>query len=151
MFRPVLILIGHLTSDKIDFNRVAEVAWYALAAAFELANQPKAPDFVPSPIPDLGLVVHLITNAEADAAGLAVDESGLKVTGVIAGLPSAEAGLKEGDLIVELAKRRFRRDDTLDALMAAHRQVLEGKFGNKLPVTIFRNKQQSNLVITLRR
>jgi hypothetical protein len=139
------------TSDKVDFTRVAEVARYGLAAALELANQRKAPDFVPSPIPDLGLVVHLITKAEADAAGLAVDESGLKVTGVIAGLPSAEAGLKEGDLIIELVKRRFRRDDTLDALMAAHRQILEGKFGNKLPVTILRNKQQSNLVITLRR
>jgi hypothetical protein len=139
------------TWDKVDFNRVAEVARYALAATLELANLPKAPDFVPAPIPDLGLVVHLITGAEADAAGLAADQSGLKVTGVIAGLPSAEAGLREGDLIVELANKRFRRDETLEALMAAHRQVLEGKFGNKLPVIIIRNKQQSNLVITLRR
>jgi len=139
------------TSDRIDFARVAEAARYGMAVLLELANQPKAPDFIASPIPDLGLIVHLITNAEADAAGLGAETSGLKVTGVVPGLPAAEAGLKEGDLIVEFVKRRFRRDDTLAALMAVHREVLEGKFGNRLPLTVVRNKTQSELVINLRR
>ena len=139
------------SSDKIDFQRVAEAANYTLAAVLELANRTKAPDFIPSAIPDVGLVLHLITSAESDAAGLAADESGLKVTGVIAGLPAAEAGLREGDLIVEMAKRRFRRDDTIAALMAMHRQVLEGKFGYSLPLKIIRNKKQSELVMNLKR
>jgi S1-C subfamily serine protease len=130
---------------------VAEAASYTLAAVLELSNRAKAPDFIPSPIPDVGLVLHLITSAESDAAGLAADESGLKVTGVVAGLPAAEAGLREGDLILELAKRRFRRDDTIAALMAMHRQVLEGKFGFSLPVKFIRDKKQSESVITLRR
>lgn len=55
--------------DKIDFIRVAEFGRYAMATLLELANQPKSPEFITSPIPDLGLVVHLITNAESDAAG----------------------------------------------------------------------------------
>jgi S1-C subfamily serine protease len=131
--------------------RVAEFARYAMETLLELANRPDAPNFVASPIPDLGVVVHLVGSAEADAAGLSGEESGLKVTGVVAGLPSAEAGLREGDLIVELAKRRFRRSDTLAALMAAHREVLEGKMGNSLPVTIIRDKKQSELIIKLRR
>lgn len=139
------------TSDKIDFGRVAEAARYGLAALLELANQPKAPEFVASPIPDLGMVAHLITGAEADAAGLGAEASGLKVTGVVPGLPTAEAGLKEGDLIVEFIKRRFRRDDTVAALMAVHREVLEGKFGTRLPVIVIRDKKQSELVINLRR
>ncbi|MEK6336093.1 MAG: hypothetical protein AABM67_14275 [Acidobacteriota bacterium] len=59
--------------------------------------------------------------------------------------------MKEGDLIVEFIKRRFRRDDNVAALMAVHRKVLEGKFGNNLPLTILRNKKQAELVMTLRR
>jgi hypothetical protein len=137
--------------DKIDFSRVAEVARYSLATLLELANQQQTPDFIASPIPDLGLIAHLITAAESDAAGLGAEESGLKVTGVVAGLPSAAAGLQPGDLILEFAKRRFRRDDTVAALMAVHRQILEGKLGDRLPVTILRNKKQSELVINLRK
>ena len=139
------------SSDKIDFKRVAEAANYTLAALLELSNRPKAPDFIASPIPDLGLVCHLITTAESDAAGLAADEAGLKVTGVIAGLPAAEAGVREGDLIVEFAQRRFHRDDTVAALMGMHRQILEGKFGYSLPLKIIRDNKQSELVINMRR
>lgn len=139
------------SSDKVDFQRVAEAASYTLAAVLELSNRSKAPDFVASPIPDVGLVCHLITSAESDAAGLPANEAGLKVTGVIAGLPAAEAGVREGDLIVEFAKRRFHRDDTVAALMAMHRQILEGKFGYSLPLKIIRDKKQSELVINLKR
>lgn len=139
------------SSDKIDYARVAEAGRYAMAALLELANRTKAPELVASPMPDLGLSAHLITNAESDAAGLGAEESGLKVTGVIPGLPSAEAGLQEGDLILDIAGRRFRRDDTYAALMAQYRQILEGKAGVKLPVTIIRNKKRQDLTINLRR
>ena len=95
---------------------------------------------------DEAKVASLITNGESDAAGLGAEESALKVSGVVAGLPSAEAGLKEGDLIVEFAKRRFRRDDTLAALMALHREALQGKFGNRLPVVVLRNSRRRCLL-----
>lgn len=139
------------TADKIDFTRTAEAARCAMAMLLELANQPKRPEYVASPIPDLGLIAHLATSAEADAAGLKTEESGLKVTGVIKGLPSAEAGLQDGDLILEFAKQRFHRNDTIAALMSMHRQILEGKLGNKLPLTILRDKKRSELTINLRR
>jgi len=139
------------SSDKIDYARVSEAARYVMATLLYLADAPKSPEFVPSPVPDLALVAHLVTKAEADAAGLGPDESGLKVTGVIAGLPSAEAGLQAGDLIVNFAGRRFRREDTYEALMAEYRQILEGKSGYRLPVTILRNKKQSELIVNLRR
>jgi Zn-dependent M28 family amino/carboxypeptidase len=139
------------TSDKIDFARTAEAARYAMAMLLELANQSRRLTYAASPIPDLGLIGHLATNAEADAAGLSGEDSGLKVTSVIEGLPSAEAGLKAGDLILEFANYRFRRSDTVAALMAKQREILEGKFGNKLSLTILRAQQRSQLVISLRR
>lgn len=139
------------TADKIDFARAAEAARCALAMLLQLADQPKRPEYVASPIPDLGLIAHLATNAESDAAGLSADESGLKVTGVIVGLPSADAGLQAGDLILEVAGRRFRRSDTIAALTAMHREILEGKLGDKLPATILRAKQRLQLTIHLRR
>jgi hypothetical protein len=138
------------SADKIDYARVAEAARYAMAAVVELANRPNRPAFSAAPMPDLGLAVHLATSAEADAVGLGAEASGLKVTGVIQGLPSAAAGVQEGDLIVEFAGRQFRRDDTYEALMAAYRQILEGKSGYKLPVKILRNKKRLELVISLR-
>jgi Peptidase family M28 len=139
------------SSDKIDYARVAETARYVMATLLYVANAPKSPEFVSSPIPDLGLVAHLVTKAESDAAGLGPEESGLKVTGVIAGLPSAEAGLHEGDLIISFVGRKFRHEDTYAALMAEYRQILEGKSGSRLPVTIVRNKKRSELIINLRR
>jgi hypothetical protein len=139
------------TADKIDFARAAEAARYAMAMLLELANQSQRPAYAASPIPDLGLIGHLATDAEADAAGLGAEESGLKVTGVIAGSASAEAGLQAGDLILEFANHRFRRTDTLASLVAKQREVLEGKFGNKLSATVLRARQRSQRIINLRR
>ena len=138
------------TADKIDFARAAKAARYAMAMLLTLADQTARIAYTPSPIPDLGLIGNLATSAEADAAGLSRDDSGLKVTGGIQGLPSAEAGLMAGDLILEFANHKFRRSDTLAALMGKQREILEGKFGNTLSVTVLRNKQRSQLVIRLR-
>ena len=138
------------TADKIDFTRTAEAARYAMAMLLTLADQTARLAYTPSPIPDLGLIGNLATSAEADRAGLSGDESGLKVTGVIGGLPSAEAGLMAGDLVLEFANHKFRRSDTIAALVAKHREVLEGKFGNTLTVTVLRDKQRSQRVIKLR-
>ncbi|HEX8845060.1 MAG TPA: M20/M25/M40 family metallo-hydrolase [Pyrinomonadaceae bacterium] len=139
------------TADKIDFPRLAEAARFAMAMLLSLTDQPQRPVYVASPIPDLGLIAHLVTNAEASASGLGAEESGLKVTGVIAGSSSADAGLQEGDLILEVAKIRLRRDAKLAELMAMQRQVLEGKLGYRLPVTILRDGKRRELVINLRR
>jgi hypothetical protein len=139
------------TSDKVDFERTAEAARFVMSMLSELATRPDRPEYAASPIPDLGLVVHLATSGEADARGLNGTQGGLKVTGVIAGLPAAVAGLQPGDFIIEFANYQFHRDDTLPALMAMYREVLEGKRGNSLPVKIIRNKKRLDLSMLLRR
>lgn len=138
------------SSDKIDFARTAEAARFAQGVLLYVADAQTRPDFSPSVIPDVGLIAHLITSAEADAAGLAAGESGLKVTGVVAGLPSAEAGLVEGDLILQVGTMGFHREDTIAALMSMQMSLLQGKMGTTIPIKIVRNKQRMALTLKLR-
>lgn len=138
------------SAERIDFNRVAQAARTVLQMSLDLASRPQRPSFTPAPFPDVGLSVHLATAAEADAREVPAPHGGLKVTGVIAGLPADKAGLQPGDFIVEMANQQFRRDETLAALMAMHREVLEGKRGYTLPVKVVRGKTRLDLVMKLR-
>jgi peptidase M28-like protein/PDZ domain-containing protein len=138
------------SAERIDFNRVAQAARTVLHMSLDLASRPQRPSFTPAPFPDVGLSVHLATAAEADAREVAAPQGGLKVTGVIAGLPADKAGLQPGDFIVEMANQQFRRDETLAALMAMHREVLEGKRGFTLPLKVVRGKTRLDLVMNLR-
>ena len=144
---------SHLASDaadRIDFNRVAQAASLVMQASLDLGSRPARPEFASSPIPDFGMSAHLATAAEADARGVPAPYTGLKVTGVIAGLPSAGAGLQPGDLIVDIANHQFKRDDSLAMLMAMQREALEGKMGAVLPLKVIRGKTALDLVLKLR-
>lgn len=139
------------TADKIDFSRVAQASQFAMAMVLDLVAQSSRPKYTPSPIPDLGLSAHLATAAEADARGVSAPYGGLKVTGLIPGLPAADTGLQVGDLVTEFAGYQFRRDDQLAALMALYREVLEGKRGNNLPLKIIRDKKRMDLTMLMKR
>ena len=144
---------GHLrsdTADRLDFGRVAQAARLAQVMTLDLANRPQRPTYAPAPFPDMGVSAHLASAAEADARGVAAPYGGLKVTGIIAGLPGDKAGLQPGDFIVEFAKQQFRRDDEIGALMGMMREVLEGKRGFTLPMTVVRGTTRLELVMNLR-
>ena len=144
---------GHLPSDsadRIDFDRVAEAAQLVAGAAGELASRPQRPAFSPPPFFDIGISGHLALPSEADARGVDAPFSGLKVTGVIAGLPGAAAGLQPGDLITDIAGYQFKRDDTLQALMAMQQEVMQGKRGLVLPMKVKRDQKSLDLTMTLK-
>lgn len=138
------------SADRLDFGRVAQAARLVQAMTLDLARRAPRPSFAPGPMLDPGLSAHLATAAEADARGVAAPYAGLKVTGVIAGLPADKAGVKVGDLVLDIAKTPFRRDDQVPALMAMMREVLEGKRGITLPVTVMRGSTRLELVMNLR-
>ena len=137
-------------SDKIDFNRLIEAGRFVMQMLKELVDRPVRPQFVPAPFPDLGLSVYLARDAEADAMGLKTPDSGLKVTGVIAGLPGAIAGLQPGDFIIEFANAKFTRGQSLESLQKMHMDVLMGKQGNKLKTVVIRNGKTEVLELNLR-
>jgi Peptidase family M28 len=99
------------TSEKVNFDRTAEAARFALSMLLDLASRQNRPEYAPPPFPDLGIVAHLASSAEADARGLSAPQGGLKVTGVVPGLPASVGGLQTGDFIYELANYKFQRDD----------------------------------------
>jgi hypothetical protein len=139
------------TSDKVNFERVAEAARFALSMMLNLASRDDRPEYAPPPFPDLGLIAHLASNAEADARGFSAPQGGLKVTAVVPGFPAAMAGVQAGDFMYEFANMKFSRDDSIAKLMGAYREVLEGKRGNSLPVKLIRDNQPLELTIVMRR
>jgi len=138
------------SADKIDFERTAEAARYALEVVRSVADRPLKMDFVRSPMLDPGLIAHLATPAEADVAGLAAGQGGLKVTGVISGLPADNAGLREGDLVTAMGTRSFAREESLSVLMTAYQDLLQGKLGVTIPMKVIRNKKTLDMTLNLR-
>ena len=138
------------TYDKVDFDRVAEAARFVGALLQAIGDRPERPDFVRSPMLDPGIIAHLITDAEARKMGLAADQGGLKVTGVIMGTPGAKAGLQEGDLILEFGHRGFARKEPLSALMAVFQNLLQGKLGVSIAIKILRAKKTREVTLDLR-
>ena len=72
------------------------------------------------------------------------------MTAVIAGLPADKAGLREGDLITEIAGRPFAREEPLQKLMASFQDMLQGKMGVSIPMKVLRNKQTLSMTLDLR-
>ena len=138
------------TSEKVNFDRTAEAARFALSMLLDLASRQNRPEYAAPPFPDLGIVAHLASSAEADARRISAPQGGLKVTGVLPGLPASVGGLQVGDFIYEMANYKFQRDDSLAKLMTLHRELLEGKRGNSLAVKLIRGDKPLELTIVLR-
>jgi hypothetical protein len=134
---------------KIDYARVAQYARYGLAVLLEVANRPVRLPYASALGLDPGLIGHLASDEEADSSGVKPPDSGLKVTGVIPGGAACRAGLKAGDLIVKMAGITPRRDMTLGELQRLQIELVTGKRGDHLPVTILRTGKQIELVVDL--
>ena len=136
--------------DKIDFNRVIEAGRFVMQMLKELVDRPARPQYVPAPFADLGISAHLATDEEVNALGLKAPEGGLKVTGIIAGLPGAMGGLQPGDLIIEFGNTKFVRGESLESMQKKHMDLLMGKQGNKLKATVIRNGKTEVMEVNLR-
>ena len=137
-------------ADTINFERTAEGARYALAVVRTVADRPQRPDFVASPMLDPGLIAHLLTPAESETSKLDPGKGGLKVTGVIKGLPADRSGFKEGDIILSMGTRTFAREEPLSVLMAGFQDLLQGKLGVSIPMKISRAGKPMDMTLNLR-
>lgn len=68
-------------------------------------------------------------------------ETGMLVVGVEPGTPASRAGLREGDIVVELGGQQVSGIDDL------HRQLTGEKVGARLPMTVIRNTEKLQLEI----
>ena len=136
------------TADKIDYTKVVEYARLALLATLAVADSATKIPYTDVRGRDPGLVAHLISAAEADAAGLRDPGSGLKVTGIIPGGAADRAGLKVGDLILDVAGTPFARNMTLEALQKKQMEVLMGR-EEQIPLTVQRERATLSLSLNL--
>jgi hypothetical protein len=92
------------TADKINYPDLERLAAFAAAIATRIGALEDAPAFVkveePAPARGRRAGVRVFTGTIPDYAA---DAKGLLIGGVIGGGPADEAGLRKGDLIVEIA------------------------------------------------
>ncbi len=92
------------TADKIDYDDLDRVAGFAAAIVKRLAEAEAAPQFtkVDQPLQSGGgrAGVRVFTGTIPDYSG---DVKGLLLSGVIGGGPAEQAGLRKGDVIIEIA------------------------------------------------
>lgn len=118
--------------DLINFEGQAQICRHMLLCALELANADARPDFINS---DARKGVKL---------GIQLDPSGddLRVTTVMDETPAARAGLRQGDLILEIGSTKLASFDDLRAVL---RKLKEG---DTTTLTVERGTEKITLTIT---
>ncbi len=131
------------TPEKLNYEELARISRFTALLARSVATNPIAPDYVELEKPDTdasraGLRVYLGTIPDYVEAEI----PGLRLQGVGKGGPAYKAGLKSGDIIVELAGRKVENihDYTfaLDSL----------KVGETVTVVVVRGRERLTLEIT---
>ncbi|MFV2069780.1 MAG: M28 family peptidase, partial [Pirellulales bacterium] len=121
------------TPDKLNYDGMARVARLVGLVARSLTLRDEAPDYVAQTAPKEGqrrahLRAHLGTIPD-----YAEETQGVKLSGVAKEGPAAKAGLRSGDVIVELAGKKI--ENIYDYTYA----IEALKIGEKVRITVLRN------------
>lgn len=126
--RPVLHFFTDLHDDyhrstddweKLNVSGIAEIAHFVADLAWSLADRPEPLTFVDAPRPQAatggsGYGAYLGTIPDMTGGGVS---EGVRITGVRAGSPAEQAGLKGGDVITAIGDKRIANlYDMTDAL-----------------------------------
>ena len=105
--------------DKLNYGGIVQVAQFVADLGWALANRTGTLTFVDAPRPQAsaggsGYGAYLGTIPDMTGGGIS---DGVRISGVRAGSPAEQAGLKAGDVITEIgAKRVMNLYDMTDAL-----------------------------------
>jgi hypothetical protein len=133
------------TWDKLNFEGMAKISDLVLVTALEIANRKEPIRFVslPSRPPESagsarGLRVYLGTIPDYGAVA-----TGVRLAGVSSGSPAAQAGLREGDVIVRLGEKEIQNIEDLTDALQAHQS------GDQVNVVVLRAGAPITLRATL--
>ncbi len=133
------------TADKINYEDLERVARFGALMVGKLANLEAAPDFVKvEPKTEQGGGRDTVRAFTGTIPDYTTEVEGLRLSGVIGGGPADEAGLREGDVIVELGGQTIANIyDYTYALDAV-------KIGEPTKVVFLRDGERMEVTITPR-
>jgi S1-C subfamily serine protease len=133
--------------DKINIDGAAKVSDLVLLTALQIADAGETPQFasLPSrpPAEQSGGEMRLGTYL-GTVPDYGIHTDGVRLAGVSEGSPAARAGLREGDVIVQLADMKIRNIEDLMAALQAH------KPGDEVEIVVLRTGSPVKLKATLR-
>lgn len=128
-------------AEKVNLPGMRRVVAAVVASAVELAQAPSRPSYLETKAPRQG------RGGDRPYFGsipdFAQDQPGYALMGVSKDSPAERAGLKAGDIIVQLGESRIGNLDDFDSALRKF------KAGNKVPVTVRRGKEEVKLDVTL--
>ncbi|HZZ79181.1 MAG TPA: M28 family peptidase [Gemmataceae bacterium] len=128
------------TSDKINVAGMKRIADYAEKIIDDLRTMPKRPEYVENKTPFVGGA------PKGPRMGILPDYQfggkGVKIDGVSVKGPAEEAGLKKGDVILQIAGKMVPDVNAYMTLMASQ------KSGTPIEITILRDTKELKLKVT---
>jgi hypothetical protein len=131
------------TADKINYRGAADIAAFMGRVALWIANRADVPDYIAQEKPagagrGNGLRAYLGTIPDYARS----DVKGVALAGVSAGGPAAQAGVKGGDVVVELAGKKIEN-------IYDYTYVIEAvKIGEPVRIVVLRNAERLELEVT---
>lgn len=135
------------TPERIAYDRLAEISRFGLALLVEVADRPERLRFTARHKRDLGIAGTSPTPAELVLLGLEGDQGGVKINAVAAGLPAYAAGVRPGDLLVEIGGRSLRSNER--GLRVIAQELEKAPAGSDLPITVVRDGQRVDLHVRI--
>lgn len=131
------------TGEKVNCEGAALIAQFMANVTLSLANRDAAPDYIGQAKPqgsgtDTGLRAYLGTIPDYGQTGV----TGLPLAGVAEGGPASKAGLKSGDVIVELGGMKV--ENIYDYTYA----IEALKIGEEVGIVVNRNGERIEMKIT---
>ncbi len=131
------------TADKVNYEGLTKIAHFVSLIARSLSTQADTPDYVLMKEKAIGPsrgMGRAYLGTMPDYAGEGV--RGMLLSGVTAGAPADQAGLKGGDVIVELAGKTI---ENIQDYMAAINAL---KVGQPADIVVLRDEKRVKLTIT---
>ncbi|NQT38112.1 MAG: M20/M25/M40 family metallo-hydrolase [Planctomycetes bacterium] len=130
------------TPDKLNYEGAARIARFVALVTRSVAVREAAPDYIKQKAPTAGRRAHLRAYLGTIPDYAESDLKGLKLSGVSGGAPADKAGLRTGDLIVELAGRKI--ENIYDYTYA----IEALKIGQEVSIIVVRGEKRLTLKIT---
>jgi Iap family predicted aminopeptidase len=133
------------TAEKLNYDAMEKVARLGALLAMRVANMEEPPDFVSvAPTRSQGGDRDTVRAFTGTIPDYTAEVEGLRLSGVIEGGPADEAGLQEGDVIVEFAGQTI-------ANIYDYTYALDSvKIGEAVPVVLLRDGERMEVTITPR-